>query len=249
MKKAGVFSYKYRLIYSLIGFGLYQLTFLSVILLNSIGANSVSYQIYRVISAPENLLPGGDQITMLLTMSCWGSAGFLLGYVQDRLRVAKIRTIWKSDGNKKFKNPYINKIIKKPENNSKKKGDNSEHWATKTFCLLWVAFCMYWILFLFLPDLGYDFLGVNKYTCSNIESDAQNTLAALAAYFSEPDKDEVPTLQDLVRTENLILHKFSTVLIDGPRDRLRITVIDNKRKCPRGKKYVVDMGGTSGTWY
>ena len=112
MPKVGRFSYKFRIIYGLIGFGLFHLTYLSVILLNSIGADSISYYIYRVISVPEDLLPGGDQITMFLTMSCWGSAGFLLGYFQDCLRAPKINKIWRSDKNTKIKNPYIEKILK-----------------------------------------------------------------------------------------------------------------------------------------
>ena len=152
-------------------------------------------------------------------------------------------------------NPYIDKIIKNPKKKSKKKGNTSEHWATKSFCILFVAFCMYTVLFLILPILGYDFFGVNESTCSAIESDAQNTHAALASYFSEPDKDEVPTLQDLVESEGYYINKNHTVIVDGTIDRIRVTVIDNKGKCPRGKKYVLEMGEDwltlrdSATWY
>ena len=143
MTNGGTFGYKYRIIYGLIGFGLFHLTFLSVILLNFIGASSVSYLIYRVVSAPENLLPGEGQLTMFLTMSCWGTAGFILGYVKDRLRVAKVKTIWKSDRNKKIKNPYIDKIIKNPATDRKKNGYTLRDWIiiiSTILCASLIAF-------------------------------------------------------------------------------------------------------------
>ncbi len=85
--------------------------------------------------------------------------------------------------------------------------------------------------------------------CIEFETNAHNTLAALAGYFSEPDKDAVPTLQDLINSEDLALYEYSTVIIDGPKDKLRVTVIDSKNRCVRGNRYEVYMGGTSGEWY
>ena len=80
---------------------------------------------------------------MFLTMSCWGSAGFILGYVRDRLRVAKVKTIWKSDRNKKIKNPYIDKIIKNPANDRKKNGYTLRDWIiiiSTILCASLIAF-------------------------------------------------------------------------------------------------------------
>jgi hypothetical protein len=84
--------------------------------------------------------------------------------------------------------------------------------------------------------------------CSKIETDSLNTLAALASYFSEPTHTELPTVQDLIISEDLTLYKNSTVTIDGTVERIRVTVIEDKSKCRRGNKFEVYMGGTAGEW-
>ena len=49
----------------------------------------------------------------------------------------------------------------------------------------------------------------DKAYCGYAESDAQNTLAALSAYFSEPDRTTLPTIPDLIDTEDLSLNNTS----------------------------------------
>jgi hypothetical protein len=95
-----------------------------------------------------------------------------------------------------------------------------------------------------------DFLtGPAKCRCCQAESDAQNTLAAISSYFADPDNDKLPTFENLVKHEELAIRENSTVIIEGPLDDIKVTVIDNKSKCPRGKKFVAHMGEGSGTWY
>ncbi len=140
-------------------------------------------------------------------------------------------------------NPYIDKIIKNPKNKSKKKGYTLKVWIIIISSLL----CASFIAFL-LPN----FIIVDqKCFCCYLETDAQNTIAAIASYFSEPEHsvNDVPTFQDLVENEGLTINKNHTVIIDGPRDRVRVTVINNTGECRRGKKYVREMGGGPGTWY
>jgi hypothetical protein len=67
------------------------------------------------------LIPEKGDMAMILVMFFWGSAGFLFGYVQDRLGVAEVKTIKRSDKNKNMTNSYIDKIIKNLENKKKKK--------------------------------------------------------------------------------------------------------------------------------
>src|SRR5210317_995218 len=51
----------------------------------------------------------------------------------------------------------------------------------------------------------------DKAYCGYAEGDAQNTLAALSSYFSEPDRTTVPSdVQDLVDAEELSLNNATT---------------------------------------
>ena len=143
-------------------------------------------------------------------------------------------------------NPYIDKIIKNPKNKSKKKGYTLKVWIIIISSLL----CASFIAFL-LPN----FIIVDqKCFCCYLETDAQNTIAAIASYFSEPEHsvNDVPTFQNLVENEGLTINKNHTVIISGP---IRITVIDNEGNCRRGKKYVLELGEDwltwrdSATWY
>jgi hypothetical protein len=246
MAKVGGFSYKHRIIYSLIGFHLLHLTLLSEYLLDSVGAYPSGYLISKIISAPEYLLPGKDHITMFLTMFFWGSAGFLLGYVQDRLSAAKVKTLRRSDKNMNMTNPYIDKIIKNPENKSIKKGYTPRDWMIIISTVLCASLMA---LIVILPAIVSHATGhPDRYACSKVETDAQNTMAALANYFAEPDQNEVPSAQDLMRSEGLTIDKNSTVIIDGTIDRIRVAVIENENRCVQGNKFEQYLGGCAGTW-
>lgn len=142
-------------------------------------------------------------------------------------------------------NLHINKIKKNTQSKSKKKGPQKEAVLLS-------------IVFLIILYIGAHSLGFFKYgpaeevkSCGKIETDALNAIAALGSYLADPANGEVPTFEDLVTHENLSISKYSTVIIDGPLDRIRITVIDKKRKCIRGNKYMVyrDRGEWRGEWY
>ncbi len=45
----------------------------------------------------------------------------------------------------------------------------------------------------------------DKAFCSRAEADGQNVLAALASYFSEPNNTQMPSVDDLMSSEDLTL--------------------------------------------
>ena len=230
-------------------FELLHLILLPGIVVQFLDEHGTSFTIYDIMSTLGSLLPGKNEFTMFLIMFFLGSAGYLLGYFQDRLSVTKVKTLKRSRDDKKTKNPYINKIVKSPRNKSNKKGrpvGNLLRISNRLFIILITGAVLF---SMFIPDLWQSSVTGCRSPCSLVETDAQNTLAALASYFSEPENNEVPTLQDLIRTEALTLNKGSTVIIDGPKDAIRVSVIDNKKKCPRGDIYEVYMGGLTGEWY
>jgi hypothetical protein len=241
MTKVGVSSQKYRLIFTQVGFILFHLTLISEFLLYSDGAYSFFwYLIHIITSAPGYLLPGYGSITMLIILFFWVSAGFLLGYVKDRRDAAKVKTIKRSDKNKK--------ITKNHENKSIIKDYTLKDWIMERRWNIIIStnLCAYFVI---IPVIMLHLDGPAECTCCKFETDAQNTLAALASYFSEPEHTEVPTVQELKNLESLTLNKNSTVIIDGPKDEILVRVIDNTKTCVRGNIYEVYMGGTAGEWY
>ncbi len=144
-------------------------------------------------------------------------------------------------------NPYIDKIIKNPEKNNKKKGFPLGDWIiiiSTIFCASLIAFIV------ILPKIVWSVTGPPEISpCAKVETDAQSTLVALVSYFSETDKNEMPTVQDLMKSEDLTIDKNSTVIIDGPKDSIRVTVIENKNRCGKGIIFEVNMGGAAGEWH
>ena len=247
MPKVNLVPYENRIIYSLCGFVLLHITLQYESFFGRYGTHFLLSLISAIISSPGYLVPGKGYTKALLIMLFWASAGYILGYFLDRLHAAKEKSLKRCVKNKTIKNPYVDKILKCPENHSQKK-------VKKLKDYFWEISIVSCVLILLTPA----FLELLWYTighpgpcssCYKFETDAQNTLASLASYFSESETDEVPTLQDLMRTEDLVLHDGSTVNIDGPKDEIRVRVINHKVKCPRGNTYEVYMGGTAGEWY
>ncbi|CAB1059585.1 hypothetical protein D1BOALGB6SA_4347 [Olavius sp. associated proteobacterium Delta 1] len=93
----------------------------------------------------------------------------------------------------------------------------------------------------------------DKAFCSRSESDAQNILAALASYFSEPNNTQMPSVADLQQAEQLTLNENNvgtlTELADGS---FEAQVSDGSGRCPRadgGEEYYSYMGTTTiGEW-
>jgi hypothetical protein len=198
MEKAGVFSYKYRIIYSLIGFFLLYLMTPPVLLLQSVGAYSLSSLIITILLAPAYPLPEEGPLVVLLVMFFWGSVGFYLGFVKDRFNVSKVKRIKQFDRNVQMTNPYIDKIIKNPENKSKKRGYTLRDWIILISTILCASFI---ILIVNFPEIIWFVERPRGCSwCGETETDAQNTLAALASYFSEPEHTEAPTVQEWYRS-------------------------------------------------
>ena len=76
----------------------------------------------------------------------------------------------------------------------------------------------------------------NHAYCSSVESDAQNIRAAIADYFSDPYRIEVPVPQDLkgLRTTN-------KVEIGGTIELIEIIITDISERCPKGKTFHVSL--------
>ncbi len=90
----------------------------------------------------------------------------------------------------------------------------------------------------------------DKAFCSYTETDAQNILAALASYFSEPEHTQTPTIDELVNLESLSLNNLqASALVSGSSTgTITVTVTDDSGRCPRDSTYEVTMGGTGGDW-
>jgi len=89
----------------------------------------------------------------------------------------------------------------------------------------------------------------DKAYCGYAESDAQNTLAALSAYFSEPNRTTMPDVQDLIDTEDLSLNNGTgSVAISTDGTAWVVEVTDDSNRCNRGTSYTVSMGGDQGSW-
>jgi len=89
----------------------------------------------------------------------------------------------------------------------------------------------------------------DKAFCGEAEHDAQNTLAALSSYFSEPDRTAMPDVPTLQTTENLSLNNApGSVVLAEAGGTVTVTVTDDSGRCPRSTNYAATMGGATGTW-
>ena len=89
----------------------------------------------------------------------------------------------------------------------------------------------------------------DKAFCGDSEHDAQNTLAAISAYFSEPDRTTIPTLANLQALENLSLNNApGRVNIAEASGVITVAVTDDSGRCPRNAVFTATMGGAEGQW-
>ena len=99
----------------------------------------------------------------------------------------------------------------------------------------------------------------DKAYCSKVESDAQNVLAALASYFSEPDNTSIEGgVTRLEEQEELVLNganEGSLIEVGGTGGGVfEAQISDGSGRCPRAEdgdnNYFTYMGTTtSGGWY
>jgi prepilin-type N-terminal cleavage/methylation domain-containing protein len=88
----------------------------------------------------------------------------------------------------------------------------------------------------------------NKSYCSQAESDARGTAAAIADFYSEPENTILATWTML----DGFVPKNGTSAVDisgDPNTTITITVTDITLRCPRGTDYTLTMPeGTGGGW-
>jgi prepilin-type N-terminal cleavage/methylation domain-containing protein len=92
----------------------------------------------------------------------------------------------------------------------------------------------------------------DKAYCYKAEDDAQKILAALSAYFSDPEHKLIPTIDELKNSQNLLLNNNNEISYFSTGSNWAIiSVGDDNDRCPydkENKKYFVYFGtaGTSG---
>ena len=107
---------------------------------------------------------------------------------------------------------------------------------------------------------------------AGLEGEANNIAAAISSYFSEPTRTQIPTIIDLVNSEDYVLlenrdskykklveeSEFSVAIVDGDVNEIPIVVSSKEGRCPfqkgecpwsKGEVYVLKMGsGDNGVW-
>lgn len=108
---------------------------------------------------------------------------------------------------------------------------------------------------------------------AGLEGEANNIAAAIASYFSDPSRTQVPSISDLVNSEDYVLlenrdskykklveeSEFSIAILDGDVNEIPIMVSSKEGKCPfekgrcpwsKGEVYVLKIGSSfSGEWH
>jgi len=83
----------------------------------------------------------------------------------------------------------------------------------------------------------------NRGFCSKAVSEAMNTMAAISCYFSIPENETVPTMDQLVTDPDCayVPGEGVEVYISGNIEQIHITAVDTSGQCHRGQQYVVSM--------
>lgn len=88
--------------------------------------------------------------------------------------------------------------------------------------------------------------------CTHTEADAANIKAAIAAYFSNPLRTTLPSVDELIQRERLSLNNKpgDVSLANAPtlEEAIIITINDGTKRCPLGSKYTSYMGSGIGKW-
>ena len=135
-------------------------------------------------------------------------------------------------------------MIKKPI--IRKPSEKKEGWALLKWAVI-VIICVSGAMFI-LNTLVPDEKMISESKCSQMENDAENTLAAISSYFANPERTTLPTVDQLIKEEDLWT-TYPVKLEGDPEEDIIVTVINNgDNQCPKGKKYVVVMGGGEGVW-
>ena len=123
------------------------------------------------------------------------------------------------------------------------------------------------------PNFFLHSCNVPHYNCnSKFVGEADNIAGALASYFSEPSRTQIPSYSDLIKSgdyslENIDLKRrdqlykeseFSVHILGDTFSDIKIVLTAKEGKCPfgrwkcprqfKGKFYVAKMGGGAGVW-
>jgi len=125
---------------------------------------------------------------------------------------------------------------------TKKSSDKKDDWALLKIGL--IAIISVLIVLFFINAYFTEKKKRAESNCRRMESDANNTLAAISSYFSIPEHTNLPTYDQLLEKENLIT-TFPVKIEGDPSREIIVTVIGpSDDACPNGKKYVAYMGET-----
>jgi hypothetical protein len=83
--------------------------------------------------------------------------------------------------------------------------------------------------------------------CSKMETDVQNTAAAISSYYSDPNHIALPSVDQLIEEEYLSTNYPLTIEADANGEPV-IIVINDKDDCARGKKLVYYFNGMEPEW-
>jgi hypothetical protein len=114
----------------------------------------------------------------------------------------------------------------------------------------WGCFVAVCIVFSFLPLIALLNMRAmqEKENCDRAERDADNISYALASYYSDPERTDVPSVETLKKLKDLSLNGVGYIFGSSPYDIIIITSSEPKR-CGRGKYHVRrDMGKLWGEW-
>ena len=135
------------------------------------------------------------------------------------------------------------------ESSDEKKSPAKRKWSLAEIVGSFLCFSIFW------PAISGVIMGVYLseiqrgagISCQKMESDAQNTFAAISSYYADPDHINLPTVDQLINEENLVLY-YSVTIEGDPEKDIFVTVIDDSGKCPKGKKLVAHFGKGEPEW-
>lgn len=135
------------------------------------------------------------------------------------------------------------------ESHGRKRRWNKKKWSTAEIACAFVCLAIFWFFVSnFVICLYYVHTQAGTASaCDRMEVNAQNTAAALADYFADPEKNAVPSADQLVEEVDLLTN-FPVNIEEDDNGMPIITVFDDKTECRKGNKYILYMGGAVAEW-
>ena len=89
----------------------------------------------------------------------------------------------------------------------------------------------------------------NKAKCVQVEMQANNTVAALQDFYSDPNNTHVPSLEELVSTTGLEIDHRVELYLESTEDEILINAAHKTANCPFGESYVLSVSNeVVGRW-